>query len=167
MIAVIQRVSQARVEVARQTVGQIGPGLVVLAAVHATDTAEDVAWTARKIVELRVFRSEDAARHFERDIRQVGGAVLLVSNFTVAAATRRGRRPSFDAAANAAVGQPLFEQLVAAVRQTGIHVETGSFGADMLVSLANDGPATFVIDSRSQGQSPDRPEGQSPGPDLS
>lgn len=144
MIAVVQRVSEAKVEVAGEVVGRIGVGLLVLVSVHATDTPADVAWTAAKLTSLRLFRNGD--KHFDLDVREIGGAMLLVSNFTVAAKTRQGRRPSFDAAADPATGRRLFDDLVSAVRQLGVPAETGRFGADMAVSLVNDGPATFIVD---------------------
>ena len=149
MIAVVQRVSEASVVVGGETVGRIGPGLAVLAAVHRTDTPADIAWTANKLVGLRIFRNGD--KYFDADVRQVGGSILLVSNFTVAANTREGRRPSFIAAAETERGRELFDQLVAAVRALGVTVETGRFGADMLVSLVNDGPVTVIVDSTSKG----------------
>ena len=149
MIAVVQRVSEASVVVAGETVGWIGPGLAVLAAVHRTDTPADITWTANKLVGLRIFRNGD--KYFDADVKQVGGSVLLVSNFTVAANTREGRRPSFIAAAETERGRELFGQLVAAVRALGVTVETGRFGADMLVSLVNDGPVTVIVDSTARG----------------
>ena len=146
MIAVLQRVTSAKVEVDGRNVGAIGPGLLALVAVHATDTPADVAWAAGKIAGLRIFRNGD--KHFDVDVKEAGGAVLLVSNFTVAAATRHGRRPSFDAAAPPDLGRQLFDALVEAVRAEGLPVQTGVFGADMSVSLTNDGPVTVLIDSR-------------------
>jgi D-aminoacyl-tRNA deacylase len=145
VIAVVQRVSEAAVVVDGETVGRIGPGLLVLAAVHRTDTPADVSWTANKLAGLRIFRTGD--KYFDADVKQVGGSVLLVSNFTVAANTREGRRPSFIAAAETERGRELFDQLVSAVRALGVPVETGRFGADMLVSLVNDGPVTVIVDS--------------------
>ena len=145
MIAVVQRVSEAAVVVEGETVGRIGPGLLVLAAVHRTDTAADVTRTANKLAGLRIFRKGD--KYFDADVKQVGGAILLVSNFTVAANTREGRRPSFIAAAETERGRELFDELVDAVRGLGVPVETGRFGADMLVSLVNDGPVTVIVDS--------------------
>ena len=145
MICVVQRVSEAKVDVDGQTVGRIGPGMLVLAAVQREDTAEDVQWTANKLIGLRIFRSGD--KHFDIDVKQAGGSVLLVSNFTVAGATRKGRRPSFDGAAPPDMGRKLFDDLVAAVRALGVEVQTGQFGADMKVSLTNDGPATFIVSS--------------------
>lgn len=146
MIAVVQRVTEAKVVVGGAVVGQMGAGMVVLAAVHGDDTSEDVAWMASKLVSLRIFRNGE--KHFDFDVRQIGGGVLLVSNFTVAGQTRKGRRPSLDQAASPEMGAKLFEELVAAVRGLGVAVETGVFGADMQVSLVNDGPVTFIVDSR-------------------
>ena len=149
MIAVVQRVSSGRVTVAGLVVGEIGKGLVVLAAVHADDGEADVLWTAGKLVGLRVFPNEDKA--FDLDVRGAGGSLLLVSNFTVAAETRKGRRPSLDGAAGPEMARGLFERFVAAVRREageGVAVATGEFGADMLVELGNDGPVTFLLDSR-------------------
>ena len=148
MIAVVQRVIRASVTAESDLVGEIGPGLVVLAAVHRTDTDADVTWTANKLAGLRIFRSKDGIQHFDLDVRQAGGAALLVSNFTVAAATRHGRRPSFDAAAPPEAGRERFDSLVEAVRTLGVTVATGRFGADMQVSLINDGPVTVILDSR-------------------
>jgi len=149
MIAVVQRVTEASVVVAGETVGRIGAGLLVLAAVHRTDTQSDIAWTANKLVGLRIFRSGE--KYFDADVKQVGGSILLVSNFTVAANTREGRRPSFIAAAETETGRARFDQLVGAVRALGVTVETGRFGAEMLVSLVNDGPVTVIIDSTARG----------------
>jgi D-tyrosyl-tRNA(Tyr) deacylase len=148
VIAVVQRVAEAQVVVDGAVVGRIGGGLLALVAVHATDEDADVAWTAAKLVGLRIFRQGD--KHFEADVKQAGGSVLLVSNFAVAAETRQGRRPSFIAAAPPEKGRALFDALVEAVRGHGVAVETGVFGADMAVSLVNDGPATVIIDSRKQ-----------------
>lgn len=152
MIAVVQRVTAASVTVGDEIVGRIGTGLAVLLAVHESDTEADVAWTANKLVALRVFRSGE--KHFDVDVRQAGGAVLLVSNFTVAAQTRQGRRPSFDQAAGGEKGQKLFDAVVEALRALGVSTETGRFGADMLVRIENDGPATFIVDSRTPGAKP-------------
>lgn len=146
MIAVVQRVSEASVRVGRDLVGQIGPGLLALVAVCRDDTDADVKWSARKLVELRLFPNAEKA--FDIDVKTAGGSLLLVSNFTVAAATRQGRRPSFDAAADAQKGEQLFLALIEAVRATGVPTQTGRFGADMKVHLVNDGPVTVVVDSR-------------------
>lgn len=145
MIAVVQRVTRARVDVDGTAAGIIDSGLLVLAAVENGDGDAQVDWMARKIVGLRVFRNGD--KHFDLDVAQAGGAVLLVSNFTVAADTRKGRRPSLDAAADPDDAAILFDRLVRAVRELGVRVETGVFGGDMKVTLTNDGPATFILRS--------------------
>lgn len=150
MIAVVQRVIRAHVEVAGQSVGAIERGLVVLVSVHADDTPVDVEWTAQKLTSLRIFPQDDKQYHL--DVREAGGGLLLISNFTVAATTRQGRRPSFDAAAKGDRGAELFDLLVETVRRIGVTVETGQFGADMLVHIVNEGPATFLVDSRSARQ---------------
>jgi D-tyrosyl-tRNA(Tyr) deacylase len=147
MIAVVQRVSKASVTVHGRAVGAIGHGLLALVAVQRDDTDVQLLWMAEKLVNLRIFRSEDGSKHFERDVKQVGGSILLVSNFTVAAATRKGRRPSLDGAADPARGRELFDQFVAIVQAQGVQVATGEFGADMIVSIENDGPATFIVET--------------------
>jgi D-tyrosyl-tRNA(Tyr) deacylase len=141
MICVVQRVSEASVVVAGQEIARIAAGMLVLASVHATDGDEDIAWTARKLSTLRMFAEAD--RNFEKDVVQIGGSVLLVSNFTVAAETSKGRRPSLGAAAPPDVGREKFDRLVAAVRALVPNTQTGQFGADMKVSLVNDGPASL------------------------
>ena len=148
MIAIVQRVKSGRVTVAGQVVGEIGVGMVVLAAVHADDTSADVGWMAAKIATLRIFPSEDGEKYFDRDVKAVGGGVLLISNFTVAAETQSGRRPSLSPAASPEAARPIFEELLRVTRAQGVTVATGEFGADMLVDIANDGPVTFLLDSR-------------------
>jgi D-tyrosyl-tRNA(Tyr) deacylase len=146
MIAVVQRVIEARVVVEGRTVGEIGQGLLVLAAVERGDTAADVEWTANKLAGLRNFRNGE--KHFDLDVKQIGGAMLLVSNFTVAGETKKGRRPSLEGAASPEEGRVMFEAFVEAVKRLGVPVATGEFGADMKVSLTNDGPVTFLVKSR-------------------
>jgi D-tyrosyl-tRNA(Tyr) deacylase len=148
MIAVIQRVVQGSVVVDQAVVGQIGAGMVALVAVHRDDSAEDVAWMANKLVGLRIFRNGE--KHFDLDVRQMKGQILLVSNFTVAGETRHGRRPSLDRAADPAKGRQVFDELVTAVRALDVEVATGEFGAEMRVSLVNDGPVTFIVNSREE-----------------
>ena len=145
MITVVQRVAEAKVTVAGEAVGAIGPGLLALAAVVKGDTHRDIEWTAAKLAALRIFRSD--GKHFDRDVRETGGSILLVSNFTVSASCRQGRRPSLDRAAEPVVAEAMFTRLVEATRRQGVPVETGRFAADMRVSLVNDGPATFILDS--------------------
>jgi D-tyrosyl-tRNA(Tyr) deacylase len=146
MIAVVQRVIRGEVTVDGVIVGQIGPGLVVLASVHTDDSDADIAWTAGKLATMRIFSNGD--KYFDLDVQQVKGSILLVSNFTVAADTRSGRRPSLSAAAAPEVGRKYFDLLVEAVKRFGGPVETGRFGADMKVMIENDGPVTFIVDSR-------------------
>ena len=146
MIAIIQRVSSANVTVDEKEIARIGAGMAVLVSVHAEDLDEDIQWTARKLATIRMFA--DGERNFERDVVAVGGSILLVSNFTVAAETAKGRRPSLGAAASPKVGREKFDQLVVAVAALVPSTQTGEFGADMKVSLTNDGPVTFILDSR-------------------
>jgi D-aminoacyl-tRNA deacylase len=145
MIAVVQRVSEASVDVEGQRAGSIGLGLVALVAVCKADTIDDVNWTAKKLSELRLFPAGE--KQFDIDVRAAGGSILLISNFTVAAATAKGRRPSFDAAADAQQGGELFAAMLEAVKSLGVPVQTGRFRSDMKVHLVNDGPVTVLVDS--------------------
>jgi len=145
MIVVVQRVLSATVRVDAQVVGQVGPGLLALVAITKTDGEADVVWMARKLVSLRIFRNDD--KHFDLDVKQIGGSILLVSNFTVAAATRHGRRPGFDAAADPQAGRKWFDSLLQATAALDVPTATGVFGADMKVELINDGPVTVLLDS--------------------
>jgi D-tyrosyl-tRNA(Tyr) deacylase len=151
MIAVVQRVIEASVQVGHELIGGIGAGLLVLLAVHRSDSSTDVTWMANKLARLRAFDQEE--RGFHLNVTQAGGAILLVSNFTVAARTRAGNRPSFDDAAEPAVAAKLFDSLAQTIRSSGVQVETGRFGAHMRVSLTNDGPVTLILDSRQPSQS--------------
>ena len=147
MRALVQRVREASVSVDGKIVGQIGGGLLVLAGVIADDGAEDREWIARKIVGLRIFNDADGVMNLS--IREVGGGILAVSQFTLYASTRKGNRPSYSAAAPPDVAAPLFRDLLGALeRELGKSVPTGIFGADMKVALINDGPVTIWIDSR-------------------
>src|SRR6476620_10964666 len=112
MIAVVQRVSEARVKVGESIVGEIGNGLLALVSVVREDEQKDVAWMVAKLTSLRIFRDETGEKHFDRSVTDIGGAILLVSNFTVASDTKRGRRPSFDAAAAPEAGRVLFDRLI-------------------------------------------------------
>lgn len=147
MIAVVQRVSRASVTIDGQVAGAIEAGLVALVAVHREDGPEDVAFMAGKLTQMRIF--PDGDKTFDRDVQQIGGSILLISNFTVAAATRKGRRPALDAAADPQTGKKYFDDLLTAVTNTGVRVQTGRFGAHMIVQIENDGPVTFIIDSKS------------------
>jgi len=146
MRAVVQRVSSAKVTVHDRTVGEVGQGLLVLVGVEQGDGPADVEYVARKIRELRVF--EDEARHLNRSVQDVGGSVLVVSQFTLAGDCRKGRRPSFDEAAPPQIAKPLYEDVVRELQANGLRVATGEFQAMMQVSLVNDGPVTLLLDSR-------------------
>ena len=146
MRAVVQRVTRADVRVEGEVVGQIGLGFLVLLGVAADDQREDAVATAAKIVGLRVF--EDDEGKMNRSLSEVGGAVLAVSQFTLLGDCRKGRRPSFIAAAAPELANRLYQEFIAEVQGQGILVETGRFQAEMQVSLVNDGPVTLLIDSR-------------------
>jgi len=146
MRAVLQRVTRARVLVGAEVVGDIGRGLLVLLGVARSDTPEQARWLADKVVGLRVF--EDAAGKMNRDVAEAGGAVLVVSQFTLYGDCRKGRRPSFVDAAPPEVAVPLYEAFVNAVRAQGIPTATGRFGAMMQVELVNDGPVTLIVESK-------------------
>ena len=145
MRAVIQRVTEASVTVDDQVVGQIGLGLLVLLGVGTADGPAEALLLAEKIANLRIFR-DDAGR-FNRSALDVGGAALVISQFTLYADTRRGRRPSFSDAAPPDLAAPLVDAFVAALREHGMPVATGVFGAHMRVALLNDGPVTILLDS--------------------
>ena len=149
MRALLQRVCEARVSAEGAVTGSIGPGLVVFAGVGSEDTHEDRAWLARKIVQLRVF--DDDAGVMNRSVRDVSGDVLVVSQFTLHASTRKGNRPSYAAAAPPQVARPAFEAFVVELSTLlGKPVPTGVFGAMMQVALVNDGPVTIWLDSRNR-----------------
>jgi D-aminoacyl-tRNA deacylase len=147
MRAVVQRVSAARVLVGNRLVGEIGRGLTALVAVARDDTDADVGYTAGKLLDMRIFEG-DAGRPMDRSVRDIGGAILVVSQFTICGDLRRGRRPAFDLAAPPEVARPLYEALVRELRATGVPVATGEFQAMMQVELVNDGPVTVLLDSR-------------------
>jgi len=146
MRAVLQRVSEARVTVDGATIGAIGGGWLVLLGAGADDADADADWMARKIAELRVF--EDEAGKMNRSVEEAGGAVLLVSQFTLYADMRKGRRPSFTGAMAPDAAARLVDRVAAALRARGLTVATGQFGATMDVALVNHGPVTIALDSR-------------------
>lgn len=146
MRAVVQRVTEARVEVAGEVVGAIGPGVLVLLGVAQGDTAADAVYLAEKTAGLRIF--EDAAGKMNLALQEVGGAVLAVSQFTLLGDCRKGRRPGFTDAAPPELADPLYSDYVAALRNQGLTVATGVFRAEMKVHLVNDGPVTLLLDSR-------------------
>lgn len=144
MRALVQRVSEARVSVDGASVGEIGPGLLVLVCAMRGDGEAESAWLARKVVNLRIFR--DAEGRMNRALRDTGGSALVVSQFTLAAETR-GNRPGFSTAAAPDDGRRLYEHFSGAIRDEGVPVGTGVFGAEMAVALVNDGPVTIWLDS--------------------
>ena len=146
MRAVVQRVTSACVRVDGRVIGEIGRGLLVFAGVEKGDVAEDIAYVAAKVSDLRVF--EDAAGKMNLSIREAGGAVLVVSQFTLCGDCRRGRRPSFDDVESPAAAKVMYEGLIDVLRARDVRVETGEFQADMAVELINDGPVTMLLDSR-------------------
>jgi len=147
MRGVVQRVSMARVEVAGRMTGDIERGLLVLLGVAPEDQADDVEWLANKLTGLRIFQDDEGVMN--RSVVDVGGSILLVSQFTLLASTKKGNRPSYTGAARPEVAEPLYEFMRRRLEALlGRPVPTGVFGADMQVHLVNDGPVTLVIDSR-------------------
>ena len=146
MKVLLQRVTRASVSVDGEVVGRIERGLVVFVGVASGDDAEDTRYLAQRTVNLRIF--SDAAGKFNLSALDIQGELLVISQFTLLADTRKGRRPSFDQAAPPARAEELFEQFVATVRASGLKVETGRFQAHMLVEIHNDGPVTILLDSK-------------------
>lgn len=146
MKAVVQRVSEAVVEVDGAPVSRIGRGLLVLLGVERGDGEDQARWVAEKVVNLRVF--PDGRGHFDRSVLEVGGEVLSVSQFTLAGTVRKGRRPSFDNAAPGPEAEALYGRFLEYLRDSGIPVRDGRFGALMAVRLVNDGPVTFIVEHR-------------------
>ena len=146
MRAVLQRVTRASVTVDDQTVGAIDHGLLVLLGAGKDDGPEDLDWILRKLLGLRIFADESGRMNLS--VQDVGGALLVVSQFTLYGDCRRGRRPSFDQALEPVQAEALYEEFVLRARQQGVPVETGRFGAMMQVDLINDGPVTLLLDSR-------------------
>lgn len=149
MRAVIQRVTEASGAIGGGVKGAIGSGLLVLLAVEEADTAEDIEWLSGKIVRLRIFNDDCGVMNLS--VQEVAGDVLVVSQFTLYASTRKGNRPSYSRSARPEVAIPLYEQFISRLAaDLGKPVQTGEFGADMKVSLTNDGPVTIIIDSKSR-----------------
>lgn len=149
MRAVLQRVSRASVTVDETIISEIEAGLLILLGVEDADTNEDIAWLSRKITNLRIFN--DKAGVMNKSLREVDGDAIVVSQFTLHAATKKGNRPSYLKAAKPAVATPLYEKFVQQLQiDLGKHIGTGVFGADMKVDLLNDGPVTIVIDTKNK-----------------
>ncbi len=149
MRILVQRVRRAAVEIGGEEYSRIGQGLLVLVGIEAADGDEDIEWLVKKLLGLRIFDDEQGVMNL--DVRQVGGEVLVVSQFTLHASTKKGNRPSYIRSAPEAVSRPMYERFVARVEaELGRKVPTGEFGADMQVSLVNDGPVTIWIDSKNR-----------------
>ena len=149
MIAVIQRVSESSVKIEGKVKSQIGLGLMVLLGIEDADQKDDIEWLSKKIVNLRIFPDENEVMN--KSLHDVNGEILLISQFTLHASTKKGNRPSYIKAAKPDVAIPLYEQMISALKQElGKEIGTGEFGADMKVSLINDGPVTIVIDSKNR-----------------
>lgn len=149
MRVVIQRVTEASVTIDNSIRSSIGKGLLVLAGIEDADTQEDIDWLSAKIVQLRIFN--DAEGVMNLSIKDIGGDLLLVSQFTLHASTKKGNRPSYIKASKPPVAIPLYEKLIAGLEQElGKPIGTGEFGADMKVALLNDGPVTIIIDSKNK-----------------
>ena len=149
MRLLIQRVQEASVTIDGEVRSQIGRGLLVLVGIEEADTREDIEWLAGKLCRLRIF--DDAEGVMNLDVKQIEGEVMVVSQFTLHASTKKGNRPSYFRAAGEAISRPMYEEFVREVeQQLGRRVATGEFGADMKVALVNDGPVTIWIDSRNR-----------------
>ncbi len=149
MLAVLQRVTEASVTIEGAVKGKIGPGLLILLGITHTDAAEDVEWLAKKLVNLRIFG--DAEGKMNLALPDVGGDMLLISQFTLHASTKKGNRPSFIEAARPETAIPLYEAVIKALeKELGKPIQTGEFGADMKVALLNDGPVTIILDSKNR-----------------
>ena len=149
MIAVVQRVSSASVEIDKIVHGKIGNGLMVLVGIEDADTNDDVEWLATKIINLRIFNDQEGVMNVS--LKDAGGEMLIVSQFTLHASTKKGNRPSYIKASKPDFAIPMYEKFLKACADTlGKNVETGVFGADMKVSLVNDGPVTIIIDTKNK-----------------
>ena len=149
MKAVIQRVSQASVTINHEKVADIGQGLLVLVGIEDADTQEDIDWLTAKIAQLRIFNDENGVMN--QSVQEVKGDVIVVSQFTLHASTKKGNRPSYLKASKPAIAIPLYEAFVLSMEKSiGKKVQTGQFGADMKVSLVNDGPVTIIIDTKNK-----------------
>lgn len=149
MIAVIQRVSESSVKIDGQIKGEIGQGLMVLLGIEDADNSEDIVWLSKKIANLRIFGDENGVMN--KSLLDVDGEVLLISQFTLHASTKKGNRPSYIKAAKPDVAVPLYEEFISAIEdELKKPIQTGEFGADMKVALINDGPVTITIDTKNK-----------------
>jgi len=149
MIAVIQRVSEASVTINNEIKAKIGAGLLVLLGIEEADEADDIEWLSNKIVNLRIFN--DSAGIMNVSVKEIGGDIILVSQFTLQASTKKGNRPSYLKAAKHEIAIPLYHSMIESMSQLmGRPIQTGEFGADMKVALLNDGPVTIIIDTKNK-----------------
>jgi D-tyrosyl-tRNA(Tyr) deacylase len=146
MRAVIQRVSEAAVTINKEVYSSINSGLLILLGIGPDDTTEDIAWLVQKIVNLRIFNDMEGKMNYS--LQDVNGEILLVSQFTLFASTKKGNRPSFVGSASPSIAIPLYEFFISELKSKNVFVKTGVFGADMKVQLVNDGPVTIIIDSK-------------------
>lgn len=150
MIAVIQRVSKSQLSIGGLVKSKIGKGLMILVGIEAADGAEDIEWLSSKIINLRIFNDADGVMNVS--LNDVGGEILLVSQFTLQASTKKGNRPSYIKAAKPDIAIPLYEKIIDALQiLLGKEIQTGEFGADMQVEIHNDGPVTIIIDTKNRG----------------
>lgn len=148
MRVILQRVNYANVSVAKKTIGNINKGLLVLLGIEEQDTEQDVLWLSNKIIGLRIFSDEKGKMNYS--IKDIEGEVLVVSQFTLFASTKKGNRPSFTKSAKLSTAIPLYENFISQMKKSGLKVETGEFGADMQIELVNDGPVTLQIDTKNK-----------------
>ena len=149
MVAVIQRVTESSVKINGEVKGEIGLGLMVLLGIEEADDASDIEWLSRKIINLRIFADDKGVMN--RSLLEVSGELLLISQFTLHASTKKGNRPSYIKAARPEIAIPLYKSFIAAIeKELGTPIQTGEFGADMKVALVNDGPVTIIIDSKNR-----------------
>jgi D-tyrosyl-tRNA(Tyr) deacylase len=149
MKAIIQRVKEASVTIEGRVAGSIGQGLMVLLGIETADTQEDLMWLSNKIVNMRIF--DDAAGVMNLSVKEIGGNILLISQFTLHASTKKGNRPSYIAAAKHEIAIPMYEAMIQQLNaEMGALIQTGKFGADMQVALINNGPVTIIIDSKNK-----------------
>jgi D-tyrosyl-tRNA(Tyr) deacylase len=149
MRVVVQRVTEANVKVNGAVIGAIQEGLMVLLGIQNEDTAEDIQWIASKLVQMRIF--DDSEGVMNLSVKDIGGSILLISQFTLYAATKKGNRPSYIGAAKPEIAIPIYEQMIVQLnKELGKPIATGQFGADMKVSLLNNGPVTIIIDSKNR-----------------
>lgn len=146
MRVVIQRVKFSQVTVDGEIVGKIGRGLNLLVGIASSDTETELDWMVRKCLELRLFGGEEGSDRWEKSIQEIGGEILVISQFTLYGDCRKGRRPSFDRSATPHLAEDLYNHFVAKLRESGLRVETGFFGAMMQVSIENDGPVTLLLE---------------------